>query len=152
MFCVGSHHASKVRVSGVGALRNKRETRPMSHAVRPEDLHTIATPYGSTPFLLYVGSSGTARVNHVSVQLAEGSAHVHVTGFGRGIPSILSDDLVMSLLWPPHEDDGFSLIADGTGVLEPREPDATNSDARLILTITNAVLHRPAPTSGPATC
>lgn len=117
----------------------------MSHAVSPQDLHATALPYGNTPFLLYVGSSGTARVNHVAVQLSEGSDQVIVTGIGRGVAKTLTPDLVLSLLWPPYDQDGFSLIADGTGTM-----DGEGDAARLILTISAAVLHRPAPKTEPA--
>ena len=114
----------------------------MSHAVSPEDLHVTALPYGDTPFLLYVGSSGTARVNHVAVELVEGTNRAVVTGFGRVVPKTLTPNLVLSLLWPPHETGGFSLIADGVGAME-----GTGDDEKLVLTISGAVLHRPAPTS-----
>lgn len=125
------------------------ETTVMSHAVAPTDLFETAKPYGCTPFLLYVGASGTARVNHVSVELAEGSDRATITGFGRGVPPMLTPGFTLSLLWPPHEQGGFSLIADGTGSMEA--PDL-GADQHLVLTVTDAVLHRPAPVDGPASC
>ena len=43
----------------------------MSHRVEPSDLSTEAEPRGTTPYLLYSGSSGSARVNHVVVESIE---------------------------------------------------------------------------------
>lgn len=115
----------------------------MSHAVSPDDLRAAAIAYGNTPFLLY-SSRGSARVNHVAVELAAGSDQVVVRGFGRGVAKVLTPELSLSLLWPPHEADGFSLIADGTGVLRA---EGSGDDGVLVLTISGAVLHRPAPTA-----
>ena len=117
----------------------------MSHAVAPEDLQATAEPYGHAPFLLYVGSNGTVRANHVAVTFGESSGQVLVGGFGRGVANSLTSDGVLSLLWPPHPDAEFSLIADGTGTI-----DSSGDEDRLALTITNAVLHRPAPSEGPS--
>jgi hypothetical protein len=52
----------------------------------------------------------------------------------------------VSLLWPPAEPGGYSLIADGTGGPGP--------DGTLIVTVTRAVLHRrgPAPAGSTASC
>lgn len=123
----------------------------MSHTVTPAELFETARPYGDTPFLLYVGSSGNARVNHVVAHLSDGSDRVVVTGFGRGVPNMLSVDTTLSLLWPPHSVGGLSLIADGTGVMEQAD-DGDEETEHLVLTITGAVLHRPAPVDGSSTC
>lgn len=119
----------------------------MSHAVSPEELHATARPYGDTPFLLYVGGNGTVRVNHVSTTFAGNSGQVLVTGFGRGVATALAPDLTLSLLWQPHAENGFSLIADGTGTIE--QVDGTET---LVLTVSGAVLHRPAPSDGEGSC
>ena len=116
----------------------------MSHTVSTEDLNEAASPYGSTPFLLYVGSSGTARVNHVTAAFTDEVGQIAITGFGRGVAKTITPETQLSLLWPPHSADGFSLIADGTGVID-------DSDS-LILTTTGAVLHRPAPDAGASSC
>lgn len=116
----------------------------MSHAVPSEDLASTAAPYGPTPFLLYVGSSGTARVNHVNAAFTEVVGQIAVTGFGRGVAKTITPDSQLSLLWPPHTTDDFSLIADGTASFD--DPDT------LLLTISGAVLHRPAPAPGAGSC
>jgi len=114
----------------------------MSHAVDPDDLAEAVDPYGSTPFLLYSSVDGSARVNHVSVAIETSPAVAKVRGFGRGVPARVEDSAPLSLLWPPHTPGGFSLIADGTGAIEGDE---------LVISISAAVLHRPAPTRIDAT-
>lgn len=121
------------------------DTMSMSHAVTPEDLRATAAPYGHTPFLLYVGSNGTVRANHVAVSFTETSGEVLVSGFGRGVAKSLTPSGILSLLWPAHPEAEFSLIADGTGSI-----DGSGADDLLVLTITSAVLHRPAPAVGPS--
>lgn len=115
----------------------------MSHAVEPDDLAETAAPYGNTPFLLYSSADGSARVNHVVVSVETNPAAVQVTGFGRGVAKRLADNAPLSLLWPAVHPGGFSLIADGVGSI---------NDAVLTIDVSAAVLHRPAPVDGSATC
>lgn len=115
----------------------------MSHAVTPDDLSEVSAPYGGTPFLLYSAADGSARVNHVVSVVESAPAQAIVTGFGRGVAGRIADGATLSLLWPSPDPQGFSLIADGTGEVDGE---------RLIITITGAVLHRPAPVDGNTTC
>ena len=114
----------------------------MSHQVEPEDLATEAEPRGNTPYLLYAGASGSARVNHVVVASIDG-AIVRCRGFGRGVPDRVAAAATLSLLWPANEPGSFSLIADGAGRIEGED---------LIITVDAAVLHRPAPVDGNTGC
>lgn len=116
----------------------------MSHKVDPSELAVAAAPYGETPFLLYSAADGSARVNHVVANVAQGEPRASISGFGRGVVSRLSDGAALSLLWP-SPDNGFSLIADGIGSLDENE-------TTIVLEITAAVLHRPAPVDGDARC
>lgn len=115
----------------------------MSHAVDPADLAATAEPYGMTPFLLYGAADGSARVNHVVAHIESNPAIARVRGFGRGVAGRLAEDAPLSLLWPPHTPGGFSLIADGAGTIDGDE---------LIIEISAAVLHRPAPVDGDTSC
>ncbi len=115
----------------------------MSHAVAPEDLAVTSAPYGQTPFLLYSAADGSARVNHVVALVESNPARVIISGFGRGVAGRIANGATLSLLWPSREPAGFSLIADGTGEIDGDQ---------LILAVTGAVLHRPAPVDGNATC
>ena len=115
----------------------------MSHAVEPNDLAEAAKAYGQTPFLLYSAKDGSARVNHVVATVESELAIVRVRGFGRGVAARIDDGAKLSLLWPQIDAAGFSLIADGSGTIEGDE---------LVIDVTAAVLHRPAPIDGPTTC
>lgn len=117
----------------------------MSHAVDPSELAPVAERYGATAFLLYSTNEGAARVNHVAVDVDEDQPLVRVSGFGRGAVRRVSEGAQLSLLWPATDAETFSLIADGTGQVDPDEETLT-------ITISTAVLHRPAPVDGNATC
>lgn len=143
----GNHEATATDVTLSGStkelhravVRDLRETELMSHAVTPEELAETAAAYAASAFLLYAGDDGSARVNHVAVEVGEleGEA-VLVTcrGFGRGLVSRVEAGAPLSLLWPALEADVFSLIANGIGEI---------ADDVLTLRVTSAVLHRPAP-------
>lgn len=116
----------------------------MSHAVDLADLETTIESYGNTPFLLYAGGSGSARANHVVLESARSTADgasLRCRGFGRGVPDRVAAGATLSLLWPPPESGSFSLIVDGTGSFD--------GDV-LVVEVTTAVLHRPAPIEGAA--
>lgn len=118
----------------------------MSHRVEPSELAEAAAPRGVTPFLVYAGTDGSARINHVhaSIETAPEQTTAICSGFGRGVVSHVEAGGTLSLLWPPNGDEVFSLIADGTGTLDGDQ---------LRITISAAVLHRPAPANGgPASC
>lgn len=117
----------------------------MSKAVAPEDIHSVAAPYGNTPFLLH-SSDGSVRINHVVAETTASSTVIMVRGFGRGLANRLSADLSLSLLWPSLVDGGLSLIADGSGTLDQDDQE------QLVFTVSGAVLHRPAPVDGPTQC
>lgn len=114
----------------------------MSHAIAPEALDDTATAYGDTPFLLYANASGSVRANHVRAQTTQGGCVVRVSGFGRGVLAAVERGATLSLLWSPTATTDFSLIADGLG--------AAIDEETLEITVTSAVLHRPAPVDGTA--
>ncbi|MFT7475936.1 MAG: hypothetical protein ACI81L_002882 [Verrucomicrobiales bacterium] len=127
----------------VGFVARSAMLRDMSHSVEPNDLAEVATDYGTTPFLLYSAADGSARVNHVAVAVESEPAIVRVRGFGRGVGPRLDAGVSLSLLWPQHDPHGFSLIADGDGRIDGEE---------LVINVTAAVLHRPAPADSPPSC
>ncbi len=59
---------------------------------------------------------------------------------GRSAARNIGASPEVALLWPPAEEGGFSLIADATGVVEP----GGDGTCTAVLTVTWAVLHRPA--------
>ncbi len=143
----GAHNTSKSCRDGYESKQKSpiavRYHRGVSHAVDPANLADTAAPYGATPYLLYSSADGSARVNHVVVAVESDPAVVRVTGFGRGVASRIADDAPLSLLWPAIAEGEFSLIADGAGSID--------GDV-LTIAISAAVLHRPAPVDGSASC
>ncbi len=106
----------------------------MSVAVSLEELAEQVASFGSWPYVVTVSSDG--RPHAVSVELAWDGAAFHGTA-GRGtLANAAARPDAVTLLWPPFEPGGYSLIVDGT---------ATVADGAFILTPATAVLHRTGP-------
>jgi hypothetical protein len=84
-------------------------------------------------YLLTVGAASTVKV--VTVEPAVRDGVVLVEGPGKGTVSNLAGNAAVTLVFPPRETKGFTLLVDGTAVV-------TGDDVRV--TPTGAVLHRPA--------
>lgn len=135
-------HACALAASSTAASIVAWNNGSVSHTVALADLERAAQPYGPTPFLVYAGSSGSARVNHVvveSISSSEDRATIRCRGFGRGVAERVEASAPLSLLWPAVRPGDFSLIADGMGSVD---------EDTLVIEITGAVLHRPAPIDG----
>ena len=120
--------------------------RAMSHRVEPGELAETAASYGTTPYLLYTGDDGSARINHVvveSIDIVASATVVRCRGFGRGVHRRVEAGAPLALLWPAPAAGRFSLIADGVGRID---------DEALSIEISAAVLHRPAPVDGDVAC
>jgi hypothetical protein len=105
----------------------------MSIQVPPEDLAETLRGFGGA-YLVTVGGDGRAHI--VAVAPVLGEAGLRLGSAGRTTRRNLEGNSVVSLVWPPLEPGGHSLIADGTVSL---------GDDDLIVRLTRAVLHRPAP-------
>ena len=112
----------------------------MSIPVALERLETETRRFALAPYLLTV--SEDARPHAVAVTVSwEGSALA--MDVGRRSARNAAARSQVSLLWPPSEPGGYSLIVDGTA--------ASASDrTRIAVTPTSAVLHRPAATADAA--
>jgi len=93
--------------------------------------------HGTAAFVLTTGEDHRPHVTHVAIELAEGELTCSV---GRGAGANASARPGISLLWPPVEPDGYSLIVDGDATVEPLD-----EGNRLRVVATTAVLHRPVP-------
>lgn len=102
----------------------------MSIAVDPEDLAAAVADFGSAHLL----STDGTRVRTVcaDVSLADGVFHAPRS---KSTAKNVGTNPVVTLLFPPTEHHGYSLIVDGT---------AEDTGEELLVTPTNAVLHRPA--------
>jgi hypothetical protein len=93
--------------------------------------------YGEHPFILTVSESG--RPHAVAATMAWDGDDL-IGGCGRSTAANATARPDISLLWPPIEPGGYSLIVDGTAKVE---------DQQVRLCPERAVLHRSAPSPDP---
>ena len=112
----------------------------MSIPVDLERLRAEAEARGPGAFLLTVTDDGRP---HVVAVAPEAPAGAELT-MGAGRTSIRNAGARpgVTLLWPPAEAGGYSLIVDGEATAEPA-PDPQDG-GRITVQVTRAVLHRPA--------
>jgi hypothetical protein len=112
----------------------------MSIPVELERLRDETSRFALAPYLLTVGDD--AHPHAVAVAAAwEGDALAMAVG--RRSASNARARPRVSLLWPPSEPGGYSLIVDGLAA-------AAGGTGRIAVTPTRAVLHRPAAAPGAA--
>ncbi len=108
----------------------------MSIPVALDELRDQIRRFALAPYLLSV--SDDARPHAVAVA-AVWQGDALVMEVGKRSAANASARPQVSLLWPPNEPGGYSLIVDGRAA-------ATSGDGGLAFTPTRAVLHRPAAT------
>jgi len=111
----------------------------MSKPVALEQLRNEALRFTFAPYLITV--SDDARPHAVAV-VATWEHETLAMEVGKRSAHNASVRPQVSLLWPPNEPGGYSLIVDGTAA-------STSGDGRITVTPTRAVLHRPASASDP---
>jgi hypothetical protein len=116
----------------------------MSISVELERVQAEATQRGPGAFLLTVTDDGRPHVVAVTVGWDEGAL---VMSAGRTSVRNAGSRPGVSLLWPPAEPGGYSLIVDGQATASPR---ADGNGGGVSLQVTRAVLHRPAAGAGAA--
>ncbi len=84
------------------------------------------------PGYLLTTSEGRVKVVSVAPVLADGV--VHVAGPGRGSLANVRANAAVTLLYPPLDAPGMSLLVDGTAAVEGDD---------VLVTPTGAVLHKP---------
>jgi len=104
----------------------------MSIPVEVADLAKALEGFGAG-YLLTTSSEATVKVVTVEPTVTDGV--VLVEGPGRGTVANLTGNTAVTLVFPPPEPKGFSLLVDGTA-------EVRGDDVRV--TPTGAVLHRPA--------
>ena len=114
----------------------------MSVAVSLERLQEETSRYCSPAFLLTVNADG--RPHSVALTASWSGDELVMAPGNSSVANAAARPLV-SLLWPPFEPGGYSLIVDGV-VSSVSSGDEPNS---LTLRPTKAVLHRSAATSDP---
>lgn len=107
----------------------------------PVDVTQLAAEmerYGASAYVLTVRDDATPHVAHVTFQLVDGAlpdGKLRCPA-SRTAARNVADRPTMSVLWPPFEPGGYSMIVDGECAADGDE---------LVITPTNGVLHRPAP-------
>jgi hypothetical protein len=107
----------------------------MSLKVELGELAKTLEPYGFA-YLVTVGDGARAHVLAVTPVL--GDDGLVVGGVGRHSQENAAERPSVTLVWPPVEPGGFSLLVDGA---------ATVDGETITVAPTKAVLHRPAPGS-----
>ena len=105
----------------------------MSMKVELGELAERLRGYGFA-YLVTVGDDDRAHVLAVMPEATD--AGLLVGGIGRHSVGNATARPIVTLVWPPTEVGGYSLIVDGT---------ATVGDGELTVAPTKAILHRPAP-------
>ncbi len=118
----------------------------MSVSLNINSLRAEFARFGKTPYLLTQSDDG--RPHAVAVTI-EWHGDCIITSAGTRSTSNVTARPLLSLLWPPFEPGGYSLIVDGDGHVN-----SNSSDARISITPTRGVLHRPgtSPTSAARGC
>ena len=105
----------------------------MSIAVSLDRLREETNRFGATPYLLTVSDDARAHATAVTVEWQDDEL---VMSVGARSARNATARPEVSLLWPPFEPGGYSLISDGVVRVA--------GDTRLAFAPTHAVLHRPA--------
>lgn len=117
----------------------------MSIPVALDELRSTCGGYRFA-YLMTVGDDGHPHA--VAASPTHGDGELVVAGVGRRTASNARARPTVSLVWPPDDLEGYSLIVDGEASVE-----GSGDAVRIRVRPTKAVLHRPAPGPDPtASC
>jgi len=116
----------------------------MSVPVAIESLREEIDRHGTVAYFVTVGPDGRPHTVQLQVSLAD-TGHLVVRPGNSTVANVGPRPLV-SLLWPPAEAGGYSLIVDATVVEAAKDGDGANV---VSVEPTKAVLHRPAKPENP---
>lgn len=103
----------------------------------PVELAELAEAASGYRFGYLITLNGHGHAHVVAVQPVVGGSGVSVGELGRRSLSNLAENPLVTLVWPPSDVDGYSLIVDGEVV--------DTTDDSVTIRPKRAVLHRPAP-------
>ena len=105
----------------------------MSIPVAPTDLRQALADFDSG----YLLSTSSPQVKVVTVDpVADADGTLRISGPGRGTLRNVAENPAVTLVFPPRERHGYTLLVDGTA--------AASGESDVVVTATAAVLHRPA--------
>ncbi|MDT5075397.1 MAG: hypothetical protein QOJ80_34 [Mycobacterium sp.] len=99
------------------------------------DLDKLAEALGDFTFTYLITVGDDYRAHTVAVDTALSDGTFHIGGVGNSTRRNATAHPDVTLVWPPREPGGYTLIVDGRGEC---------SDAGLTVAPIHAVLHRPA--------
>lgn len=116
----------------------------MSVPVALDQLHAALDEFGTVAYLLSAGGDGRPRC--VSVALSWNDDQL-MASIGKRTSANIGVQPLVSLLWPPVEPGGYTLIVDGTAAVSE---ESEGGGAVITITPSNGVRHRNAepPTLG----
>ena len=114
----------------------------MSIPVEPADIGKQMEQFGTAAYVLTVRDDATPHIAHLDMRL---DGDVLRCGASRSAAANVAQRPTISLLWPPYEPGGYSMIVDA----EARTVDGADG-LELELRPTSGVLHRPAMPATPA--
>jgi hypothetical protein len=112
----------------------------MGKTAKKVDLQRLAAALDDFPFAYLITVDEDYRVHTVTVEPALREAILDIGLIGGRTRKNLGRHDDVTLLWPPLEPGGYSLIVDG----KAQTSDATDETARLEVVPTRALLHREA--------
>ena len=115
----------------------------MSIPVEPAGIGDQMEQFGTTAYVLTVRDDATPHIAHLDMRL---DGDVLRCGASRSAASNVAQRPNISVLWPPHEPGGYSMIVDAAA----RTVDGAEG-LELELRPTSGVLHRPATPATPPT-
>jgi hypothetical protein len=104
------------------------------------DLERLAAALPDFPFGYLISVDDDYRVHTVTVEPALRGAVLDIGLVGGGTRKNLARRSGVTLVWPPAEPGGYSLIVDGTAEISDADPDT--DIARCVVVPTRALLHR----------
>lgn len=114
----------------------------MSIPVAPGDIGKQMEQFGNAAYVLTVRDDATPHIAHLAMRL---DGDVLRCGASRSAAANVAQRPTISLLWPPFEPGGYSMIVDA----EARTVDVADG-LELELRPMSGVLHRPATPATPA--
>jgi len=112
------------------------------------DVKRLAAALADYPFGYLITVDDGYRVHTVTVEPRLRGAIFDVGLIGGHTRKNLADRRDVTLLWPPPQPGGYSLIVDGTAEVTADDP-ANDETARVAVVPTRALLHREADADSP---
>ncbi|MCH2622678.1 MAG: pyridoxamine 5'-phosphate oxidase family protein [Acidimicrobiales bacterium] len=118
----------------------------MSMPVTAGEVAARLEEYGTSAFLVTVGDDGSPKVVHLALvwEGNSGGGSFRCTP-GGGTLRNLAESGPVTLVFPPAEPGGYSMLIDGTGRVAGASDELPGTDDLVRIDFGGGVLHRPAP-------